>query len=63
MTQHKAVLSGSGLFTPPYAISNDELVGTFNRYVAAFNAEHAAEIASGSVEALAESSSEFIEKA
>lgn len=63
MTQHKAVLSGTGLFTPPHAISNDELVSTFNRYVAAFNAEHAAEIASGSVEALAESSSEFIEKA
>ena len=63
MTQHKAVLSGSGLFTPPHAISNDELVSTFNSYVAAFNAEHAAEIAAGSIEALAESSSEFIEKA
>ncbi|MDO5640050.1 MAG: beta-ketoacyl-ACP synthase III [Neisseria sp.] len=63
MSATHAVLSGTGLFTPPHSISNDELVDTFNRYVAAFNAQYAAEIAAGNVAALAESSSEFIEKA
>ena len=60
---HDVVISGSGLFTPANAVSNDALVGAFNAYVAAYNAEHAAEIASGARSALAESSSEFIEKA
>ncbi|MFV2029339.1 beta-ketoacyl-ACP synthase III [Neisseria sp. S1] len=63
MSAPQAVLSGTGLFTPSNAISNDELVATFNRYVAAFNERHADEIAEGTMEPLAESSSEFIEKA
>lgn len=58
-----AVLSGTGLFTPPHSISNDELVSTFNRYVAAFNAENIAAITDGQISALTESSSDFIEKA
>ena len=37
----KAVIAATGLFTPPYSISNIELVETFNTYVANFNAEHA----------------------
>ena len=63
MTRQPAVLSATGLFTPPYSISNDELVAAFNQYVHQYNQTHAAEIASGSLEALAESSSEFIVKA
>lgn len=63
MSTSIAVLSATGLFTPPYSISNDELVAAFNRYVAAHNARHAAAIAAGRMTALAESSSEFIEKA
>lgn len=59
----KVVISGSGLFTPPHAVSNEELVVAFNQYVANWNAAHAAEIAAGTVAALAESSAEFIEKA
>ena len=59
----KVVISGSGLFTPPHAVSNEELVVAFNQYVASWNAAHAAEIAAGTVVALAESSAEFIEKA
>ncbi|QBJ78559.1 beta-ketoacyl-ACP synthase III [Aquitalea sp. USM4] len=59
----KVVISGSGLFTPPHAVSNEELVVAFNQYVASWNAAHAAEIAAGTVAALAESSAEFIEKA
>lgn len=57
------VISGSGLFTPAHAISNDELVSSFNQYVDRFNTEHAAAIADGTVSALDYSSSEFIEKA
>ena len=58
-----AVITGSGLYTPPESISNDELAASFNEYVAGWNREHAAEIAEGRVEALAPSSSEFILKA
>jgi beta-ketodecanoyl-[acyl-carrier-protein] synthase len=60
---YKAAITGTGLFTPSQSISNDELVDSFNRYVAAFNAENEEAIASGDVEALHESSSAFIEKA
>jgi beta-ketodecanoyl-[acyl-carrier-protein] synthase len=57
------VISGTGLFTPPYSISNDELVTAFNAYVELHNAENAAAIAAGEVTALEASSSGFIEKA
>lgn len=60
---HQAVISGTGLFTPAYSISNEELVESFNTYVRTFNAEHAEAIARGEVEALSESSVAFIEKA
>ena len=60
---YKAAITGTGLFTPSQSISNDELVDSFNQYVAAFNAKNADAIASGDVEALQESSSAFIEKA
>lgn len=57
------VISGSGLFTPPHNISNDELVNAFNQYVEKFNADNASAIEVGEVEALKPSSSEFIAKA
>lgn len=57
------VISGSGLFTPPHSISNDELVNAFNQYVDIFNNENDVAIQNGEVEALKPSSSEFIEKA
>ena len=59
---HNVVISGTGLYTPANSISNDELVESFNAYVQQFNADNAAAIASGEVEALTESSSAFIEK-
>lgn len=59
----QAVISGTGLYTPPYAISNEELVNCFNAYVEMFNGEHAAEIKSGALDALESSSVGFIEKA
>ena len=59
----KAVISGTGLYTPPATISNDELVEAFNAFVELHNARHADEIARGDMEALQPSSSAFIEKA
>ena len=54
------VISGTGVFTPPHVITNDELVESFNAHVALFNAEHAAAIAAGEIAAKSPSSSEFI---
>ena len=59
----EVVISGTGLYVPPYKISNDELVQAFNTYVDQFNAENAAAIESGTIAKLVYSSSEFIEKA
>lgn len=61
MTQ--VAITGTGLFTPEHAISNDELVERFNAYVEKFNADNAAAIEAGELEALSPSSSEFVEKA
>ena len=58
-----AVIAATGLFTPEQSISNAELVEAYNAYADRFNADHAAEIAAGEVEALTPSSVEFIEKA
>ena len=58
-----AVIAATGLYTPPFSLSNAELVETFNAYVERFNAANAEAIAAGEVEALTPSSAEFIEKA
>ena len=60
---HAAVIAATGLFTPAERVTNAELVEAFNAYVELFNTRHAGEIASGSVQPLAPSSVEFIEKA
>jgi len=57
------VISGTGLFTPPEKISNDELVACFNGYVDKFNDDNSQAIEEGKVTALSHSSSAFIEKA
>lgn len=59
----RVAITGTGLYTPPESVSNDELVAAFNIYVERYNAEHAAAIADGSLTALQPSSSEFIVKA
>ncbi|HEY8948936.1 MAG TPA: beta-ketoacyl-ACP synthase III [Rhizomicrobium sp.] len=56
-------LSGTGLFTPAQSISNDELVASFNDYVRRHNAAHAQAIETGTMQPLAESSTEFVMKA
>ena len=63
MSSFTPVISATGLYTPPESISNEELVASFNSYVERFNADHAAEIEAGTVDALQPSSAEFIEKA
>jgi beta-ketodecanoyl-[acyl-carrier-protein] synthase len=57
------VISATGLFTPQDSISNEELVESFNIYVAQHNAANADAIAAGDVIELLPSSVEFIEKA
>lgn len=57
------VISGTGLFTPPESISNDELVSCFNTYVDSFNNKNEQAIEKGEVNPLSHSSSAFIEKA
>jgi beta-ketodecanoyl-[acyl-carrier-protein] synthase len=59
----KIVISGSGLWTPPEAITNDELVESYNAYAEKFNSTHAADIASGKIKEKPLSSARFIEKA
>jgi|TARA_R110000868_G_scaffold105189_1_gene289398 beta-ketodecanoyl-[acyl-carrier-protein] synthase len=56
------VISGTGLFTPPHSISNEELVTSFNSYVDLYNQQHKAAIDSGEMQALEYSSAEFIAK-
>ncbi len=57
------VISGTGLYTPPERITNDELVDSYNAYVELYNAEHASQIAASQITPLQPSSAEFIEKA
>jgi beta-ketodecanoyl-[acyl-carrier-protein] synthase len=61
--QARPVISSTGLFTPADSISNEELVASFNAYVAQHNAQHADAIEAGAMVALQPSSVEFIEKA
>ncbi len=56
-------VSGTGLYTPPQSISNEELVTAFNTYARKINAANAQAIAAGTATALVESSAEFIVKA
>ena len=60
---HRAILTGTGVFTPEHRISNDELVASFNEYVRRTNERNADAIAAGTATPLAPSSVEFIEKA
>ena len=59
----KAVISGSGVWTPPHQITNEELVESYNAYAAMYNDEHAEAIAAGTMEEKYPSSVRFIEKA
>ena len=47
MAVHQAVIAATGLYIPPFSISNTELVEAFNAYVESFNAENATNLPSG----------------
>ncbi|WP_435978487.1 beta-ketoacyl-ACP synthase III [Psychrobacter sp. DM4] len=55
-------ITGTGLYIPPFSISNEELVASFNQYVENYNNEHADEIEADTLTALEPSSAAFIEK-
>ncbi|MDP5085857.1 MAG: beta-ketoacyl-ACP synthase III [Yoonia sp.] len=57
---HHVAITGTGVFTPSAVITNDELVAAFNAYADQWNAENAAMIESGALEAKTHSSSDFI---
>lgn len=63
LTETPVVISGTGLFTPPHAITNEELVQAHNDYADKFNRENATAIEQGELEEIQHSSAEFIEKA
>lgn len=56
-------ISGSGLYTPPASIPNEELVAAYNTYAEHENAANSATIAAGDAQPLPLSSAEFIIKA
>jgi beta-ketodecanoyl-[acyl-carrier-protein] synthase len=57
------VISGTGLFTPPHTITNEELVSAYNTYADASNSRNREAVERGEMAALQYSSCEFIEKA
>lgn len=57
------VISGTGLFIPPYVVTNEELVQAYNAYADMYNKINSEAINSGEKEALQHSTCEFIEKA
>jgi len=56
-------ITGTGVYTPEFSISNHELVDSLTAYVEQYNQTHAAEIEAGTMAAKRSSSPEFIEKA
>lgn len=59
----RAVISGTGLWTPEHIITNEELVASYNAWTDKYNMEHAAAIQAGELEPKQKSSVEFIVKA
>jgi len=59
----RTAITGTGLWVPPYAIDNAELVAAHRAAVERWNAEHAEDIAAGRAEARDSSSEAFVVKA
>ncbi len=57
---YQPAITGTGVFTPPEVITNEELVVAFNAYADKQNALHADEIAAGTCAAVPHSDAEFI---
>ena len=58
-----SLIRSTGYWVPSDVITNDELVASYNAWATRFNTEHAAAIASGDVDEVPLSSSEFIKGA
>lgn len=56
-------ITGTGVYTPPDVITNEELADSLNAYVERYNQQNAEAIANGTKTALLPSTAEFIEKA
>ncbi|MFT4916307.1 MAG: beta-ketodecanoyl-[acyl-carrier-protein] synthase, partial [Yoonia sp.] len=56
----KVAITGTGVFTPPEVITNNELVVAFNAYADIQNAANASGIAAGDVAEIPHSSAAFI---
>ena len=63
LNQTGVAISGSGVYTPKYIITNEELCASFNEFVRRENKRRAHDIARGSIAPLRESSADFIAKA
>jgi beta-ketodecanoyl-[acyl-carrier-protein] synthase len=63
MNPHNIVISGVGLWTPPYQVTNEELVESYNAFADLYNEANQAAIEAGELAAKPHSSAEFIEKA
>lgn len=63
MGTNDVVITGTGLYTPPFAISNAELAASLTIAVNRWNEDHAAEIEAGTVVARTLPDAEFIERA
>ena len=61
--QPSVVITGSGLFTPPHSISNEELAASLAVEVTRWNEENQAGIDGGELQARALPDAEFIEQA
>jgi beta-ketodecanoyl-[acyl-carrier-protein] synthase len=57
---YEAAITGTGVFTPTEAITNDELVVAFNAYADIQNAKNADAISAGDMEPVPQSSADFI---
>ncbi len=57
------VISGTGIFTPPHVVTNEELVSAYNSYADSYNTKNGEAIERGEVEPRPYSTAEFIEKA
>ena len=63
MSSNEVVITGTGLFTPPYSISNAELAASLSIAVNRWNHDHAAEIERGELTERTLPDEEFIERA
>ena len=60
---NEVLITGTGLWTPEYGITNAELVESLTRAVQQWNADHAAEIEAGELEERDLPSEKFIVRA